>query len=72
MRIYRHTQMGTAILFVLGLGIAGSATVWILVPTARVVVGLVLVILLVSVVPVAHCRSDGGGAGRVVRIRSDS
>jgi hypothetical protein len=48
-RIYRHTQIGTAILFVLGFGIAGSATVWILVPTARVVVGVVLVILLVSV-----------------------
>lgn len=49
MQIYKHTQVGTLILFALGFGVALTATVLILVPAARVVVGLVLVILLLCI-----------------------
>ena len=48
MQIYKHRQVGTLILFALGLGVALTATVLILVPppVGRVVANVVLVSLL--------------------------
>lgn len=51
MQIYKHTQVGTLILFALGFGVALTATVllFVPVPVARDVVSVVLVILLLCI-----------------------